>query len=292
MSRNIERNSLIKSLVDRGDKVFIEAGKLTIHSASKKPVPRDWLESHQKQLIRELCELFDIKAYYYQSFSTGNYETGSNNRLASGVTLQFKNVINQTDAYSVFNATLMRDRTTRHGRKGEPLHGKQFRVGPKSNFIKFWNRAGLRHVDSSKLHQYMGNLKSIVFTMTCDEKGKASNDSITTLDIPSEAVNAAISTTNSQLTYNYDTTNAQLRVTTKDLTQAHTEQGFQPFSGTGRANCGNTYIRECGSKVDLSSDSDIGTGFNNSTAKNDDNAQSTEEWLAEYDSTPKIGTDQ
>jgi len=128
--------------------------------------------------------------------------------------------------------------------------------------------------------------------MTCDEKGKASNDSITMLDIPSEAVNAAISTTNSRLTYNYDTTKAQLRATTKDLAPDHAQQGFQPFSSTGRGNCGNTVIRECGSKVAPSSDSDIGTGFNNSTAKNNDNTQSTEEWLAEYDSTPKIGTNQ
>lgn len=167
-------------LLQRGDEIYIAGGRLVIHSKSGKPVPDEWFKEKSHDLTCDILNKTNTEAFIYESYSTGQY--GS--KRYSGVTLQFTSLLSGNEAFAIFNADLKRLKTTSKGKKGEPLPEGQFRVGKKSGFYKFWNQTGLDLPPRlSSFHDYMGNLKSWLFTGDYRQGKKLSNESLKPLNI-------------------------------------------------------------------------------------------------------------
>jgi hypothetical protein len=64
--------SLLQRLIDQGDSVSIELGRLRIVPASGRPVPEGWLEGHSKELIGEILMALGQDAYEYVGYATGD----------------------------------------------------------------------------------------------------------------------------------------------------------------------------------------------------------------------------
>lgn len=148
-------------LLRRGDDVSIECGRLVVRPRSKKDVPQEWMNEHSEALIREIFSGLGLEAYRYYEYETGNYVS---NR-SGGVTLQFRSVMTRSYAYTIYNVELSRARNTKTGKNGGALPPRQFRIkSQRCGFYKFWERSGLKIPGRlSVFHDYMGNLKEILF---------------------------------------------------------------------------------------------------------------------------------
>jgi hypothetical protein len=154
-------NTMLKRLLLKGDYVAVKGGNLIIKAKTKDIVPDYWYKKHHDNMVRDIANLLGVPALQFISFNTGKY----GRHKADGVHLQFEDLTSPKDAYAIFNVDLARKRTTKTGKKGEPLSGKQFSVPKKSYFRQFWITTGLTEPDrSTKYSGYMGNLKPIVFT--------------------------------------------------------------------------------------------------------------------------------
>ena len=165
-------NSMFKTLLLRGDYVAVEAGRLTIRAKSEDSVPDYWYKQYHDNMVQDIAYLLGVPVLRFISFNTGKY----GRHKADGVNLQFEDLTSNKDAYAIFNVDLARKRTTKNGKKGQPLSGKQFSVPRKSLFRQFWIASGLIEPNrSTKYSGYMGNLKSIIFTANyqgTDSKGE------------------------------------------------------------------------------------------------------------------------
>lgn len=189
-----ESGRLLSRLIAKGDQLAIVSGRLLIISASGKEVPATWLDKHKEELLTEILKLTKQNGFMYDSYTAGNYST-DNAGKASGVTLQFINLSTSQSAYTVFNAELTRARKTRNKEAGTPLPSGQFRVTKKFYFYKFWQATGLKFPPRlCAFHDYMGNLKDLLFTATLDTSrtdGRLEKTSITPLNITYEQIKTA-----------------------------------------------------------------------------------------------------
>lgn len=184
---------MLKSLISRGDQVAIVDGILQIIPASGKPVPDDWYSDNKQRLITEITKTVSVTAYRYDSYSTGRYKSDQKGLYFSGVTLQFVNVVTGENPHAIFNAGLKRSRTTKSGKKGDPLPKGRFNITKNYAFFKFWERAKIPHPRRlSEYHEHMGKLRNMVFTMELNEKGKAVNDSLMPLSVSYDAIASAL----------------------------------------------------------------------------------------------------
>lgn len=96
--------------------------------------------------------------------------------MRGGVSLQFRNLVDGSERYSIFNAETRRNRNTQHGKKGSPLPRGHFRVTDRFKFYSFWLSTGLpvpRRL--SAFHDYMGKLGSLLFTSPATDGAKVAN---------------------------------------------------------------------------------------------------------------------
>jgi hypothetical protein len=105
----------LATLVNRGDAVSIEQGRLAISPPSGESLPAHWLQAHTPILLREILAALSIEAYEYISYTTGFY---GRIKAPPGVTLQPSATVTGINAYTLFNADLSRDRATKAGAKG------------------------------------------------------------------------------------------------------------------------------------------------------------------------------
>jgi hypothetical protein len=63
----------LATLVNRGDAVSIEQGRLAISPPSGESLPAHWLQAHTPILLREILAALSIEAYEYISYTTGFY---------------------------------------------------------------------------------------------------------------------------------------------------------------------------------------------------------------------------
>jgi len=173
-------SGLLTKLLNKGDNVSIVQGKLLIKPSSGLAVPSNWLKQHESLLINDICQLFNVIALRYVSYSTGCY--GS--KKSQGITLQFSNLQTSDEAYVIYNANLRRTRNSKRGKKGEPLPSKQFIVSKRSSFYKFWCSTGLPLPRSlSKFYECMGKLKHITFTSQVDFKNRIADKTLPLLEV-------------------------------------------------------------------------------------------------------------
>lgn len=256
----------VSRLLQRGDAVAIEQGRLIIRPASGKPVPKHWLDQHGDQLIRQILQLLELTAYRYIGYSTGQY----GKHKAAGVTLQFVSVTSGESGFTIFNADLSRSRTTASGKKGERLPGKQFRVSKSSEFYRFWLRTGLRVPQSlSRFHGYMGNLRGLLFIAPV-AGDRLIKSGIRLCEVDTASIRQSFNVHKPCISDAHHMHKPCISNMHKESAPAHTAQGFQPSSGACENGHGNKVISRHGD-----------TGSHSHTHTNPV-FQSNEEWLVAY----------
>jgi len=171
---------LLNQLLRQGDIVAIIQGRLSVTPANGVALPQHWFNDHESVLTQTIIKQLGINAYRYVSYSTGAY--GKQNY--QGITLQFEHLLTGELAYVVFNASLKRAKTTKHGKKGEPLSGKKFITTKGSKFCQFWQSTGLIFPKRlAGFYDCMGKLKSLVFTGNVDHNNRFIDKKIALLGI-------------------------------------------------------------------------------------------------------------
>ena len=278
---------LLTQLAQNND-VFIKQGKLVIlpHDLT---VPVTLLAKQEPIIIQAIIELLNIDAFQYTGYSTGSYESSK----YQGITLQFINVLAGANAYVIFNANLKRERTTKHGKKGELLPNGKFTVSKSSKFYKFWLSTGV--VLPKRLASFydcMGKLKPLLFTGKTDSNGRFLDKNIALVCVDSEQIIQKLTgglsgkTPDNSLTTSRQTPdNSLTRMPDKHFNTDQARKGVQPFPSTGA----KKYVLSIqGSKVKegitpvLNS---IDKGINESVraAKKQPEEQTVDEWIADWE---------
>lgn len=264
---------VIRKLLSRGDEIGIERGRLVIRPISGMPVPSNWFEEHSPALIREVLSTLGVEAYEYCGYTTGHY--GS--RKLPGLTMQFQSAVTDESNYAIFNAELTRSRSTEAGKKGAPLPAGHFRVGKRSHLYRFWQSTGLPEPKRlAALHDYMGNLRGILFMADRTEghQNRLDAGSLQPLSVPALDLRRAFLPDSLRTVPGQVPDNIQTRVPDKDSAQALAVRGFQPKATTCHWSYGKAVISEHGNK-------EIGSS---SLSEKMPEEQTTEEWLADYSS--------
>ena len=172
---------LLNQLLARGDKVSIEGGKLVVVPASGKPVPSDWFDANEPEIVEQIAVQTGVIILRYTEYSTGAYSA----HFYQGVTLQFDCVTTLADAYAIFNCILTRARTTKHGAADKPLPKKHFRLNRKHQLTTFLKRSGIQPRRLSDAYKSMGKLKGLLFSasFSVSKGSRLESDSITPLNL-------------------------------------------------------------------------------------------------------------
>ena len=234
---------LVPMMLNRGDSISIKCGLLVVLPASRLPVSQKWRDENSINVVTEILQKTGKDGFLYIDYSTGNYF----NRLASGASLQFQNLITQVKTYAIFNANLTRSRNTKSGKAGDPLPTDQFHLAKGSEFIKFWHKAGVKKPSSStEYYKRMGNLKTLFFTgnLHATKKDRLVSDSITPLEITLDEILKAYNLSDSSaINERQLCDNPAIRVSDKKTLQASETLGLQTDSTAGAICYGKTVIR-------------------------------------------------
>jgi hypothetical protein len=265
-------DTLIRRLLRRKAEVSIELGRLVVRQPNGEKVDQDWLEKYSPALLREILTTLGIEAYEYCSYKTGNYGGPKH----AGITLQFTSGIADVSTYTIFNVGLTRTRTTKSGKEGSPLPKGHFIVTKGGAFYKFWKSTALTIPKSlTSFHDYMGNLKGILYTANLTEgreDGRMVASSIKALSVSSDLMKERFLPDNPRITSGYAPDNCRITNPDKDSATGHAVRTFQPNSTT----CGQHY----GKAVIRKSDD---TGAHSSAPRsNRVDDQSNDEWEAAY----------
>lgn len=264
---------VIRKLLSRGDEICVERGRLVIRPVSGMPVPPDWFQEHSPAILREVLTTLGVEAYEYCRYTTGHYGL----RKRPGLTLQFQSAITHEEAYAIFNVELTRSRSTGAGKRGAPLPTGHFRVGKRSHLYRFWRSTGLPEPKRlAALHDYMGNLRGIVFTAGRVEsrKNRMSAGSLQPLSVSVLEVRRSFLPDNLRTTRGQTPDNIQTRVPDKDSAQALAVRGLQPKPITCYGDHGTAVISERGGK----------RGGSSPLSYKRPQDQTNDEWLADYSS--------
>lgn len=257
-------------LLKKSDEISIDSGRLVIHPKSKKAVPQAWLDEHSEEIIKDILAGIGRDAYQYYEYGTGFYGP----KLLSGVTLHFRSVVKRSHAYTIYNAELSRSRSTVAGKKGERLPAGQFRIkSQRCGFHKFWERSGLKvPTRLSAFHDYMGNLKGILFIADGSDSDSERLDSKTLrpLSVTAEEIERAFLADNSLTVSSQKADNFQTTLPDKKFAPGHRKQGSQARSNT------------CSSPHDKAVNRSRSVVHRSPTPKTPPPEQDHEEWLEDY----------
>ena len=238
-------NMLIR-LLKKGDEVSIDLGRLAIRPKSKKAVPQEWLGEHSDAIIKDILSGLGIDSYQYYDYGADFYGA----KKSGGVTLHFRSVVKRTHAYAIYNADLSRSRNTVAGKKGGRLPAGQFRIkNQRWGFHKFWERSGLKFpARLSSFHDYMGNLKGILFIADGSDSGSERLDKKTLrpLSVTAEEIERAFLADNSLTVSSQKADNIRTSLPDKELAPDHGKQGSQARSNTCSSRHGKAVNRSRG----------------------------------------------
>jgi hypothetical protein len=239
--------ALLTTLMKRGNTVSIDQGRIIIDAPDSPPnsIKEKWIDSNRLELAREIANLTGDEILYFHSYKTGSYGKA----LASGVTLQFAGLATGRSFYTVFNVSLKRSRTTAKYKAGTPLPDGQFRITKMNKFYRFWLTTGLKIPPRlSTFHDYMGNLKKVLFTANVHKGDRLDKDTIQPYNLHSDQLKNlilpdTIHTTPIQEPYNIHTGKPY-----KQIEQAQPYQRIHSKPATYKNSCGirlkgNTSIR-------------------------------------------------
>ena len=239
----MSKSALVPMLLSRGDIISIERGLLEVVPASGKHVPKKWLSGNHVAIVTEILRKTGQEGIVYSEYTTGRY----GHKLASGVTLQFKSVLEGAEAYAIFNADLTRKRNTKHGRAGDPLPKGQFHVAKGSGFCKFWASTGLPSRRLSSYYEHMGNLSQFFFEPQdiYASNNRLKSSQLQPLQISCVEIEQAFNCADKAPTINRQHTDKPpTEATDKETLQPLKTLDLQPGFTTGESYCGKTVIRE------------------------------------------------
>lgn len=243
-STKLERGDLMSPLfrlIERGDRVEVLKGRLSITPISGRPIPDQWLKKHEKNLVLDMANLTNQVYLTYSGFDCGYY----GKHKAGGINIKLTNMSNHKPCYTIFNAGLKRSRKSKKGEAGSRLPKGQFTITNKQGFYLFWLSTGLKVPDrvNSRLWGYMGNLAPLHFTGSYDtadsKQEKILTKSLKPLCISHEAlINTGMfihkpCTSEAQAIHNTYTSPIH-----KKTEQAQWQQGPQAEATAGEINCG------------------------------------------------------
>ena len=235
---------LVPLMLNRGDSLAIKCGALVVLPASGLPVPQKWLDDNSINVVTEILQQTGKDGLLYLEYSTGNYCKS----LASGVTLQFQNLMTGVKAYAIFNADLTRSRSTKNGKAGEPLPTGKFNLAKGAGFIKFWNKTGVKKpLSRTEFHKRMGNLKALLFTGNPHptKQDRLVSGSIKPLEITLDEIIKAYNLSDSSAIIERQLCdNPAIRVSDKETLQPSETLGLQTNSTTRANYYGKTVIRK------------------------------------------------
>lgn len=266
-------NSLLRRLLTKGHIVSISDGMVCLETSSESLIPDDWLSENGDQLIIDAATILGVVALRYEAYSTGNY--GEHRK--GGLTLQFSEFASGSDSHVIFNADLTRVRNGKRGSSGSPLPKGQFRIGRKSHFYKFWKNTDLKIPPRlSSFHDYMGNLKQLVFTGEYGKGDRLDASTLRPLNVTHQQLVDAASLSNipdnSRTTPGQTPDNCQTRSPYKETPEIQQSQGLRPFSTACKDNYGTS------KQVDTDRSMNVITMHTHKRPID----QSTEEWLRDY----------
>ena len=234
---------IVPMLLSRGDIISIERGLLEVIPASGKHVPKKWLSDNRVGIVTEILRKTRQECIVYSEYTAGRY----GHKLVSGVTLQFKSVLEGAEAYAIFNADLTRKRNTKHGRAGDPLPKGQFHVAKGSGFCKFWASTGLPSRRLSSYYEHMGNLSQFFFEPQdiYASNNRLKSSQLQPLQISCVEIEQAFNCADKAPTINRQHTDKPpTEATDKETLQPSKTLDLQADSAAGSIYCGNTVIRE------------------------------------------------
>ena len=235
---------LVPLMLNRGDSLAIKCGALVVLPASGLPVPKKWLDDNSFNVVTEILQQTGKDGLLYLEYSTGNYCKN----LASGVTLQFQNLMTGVKAYAIFNADLTRSRSTKNGKAGDPLPTGQFNLAKGAAFVKFWDKTGVKKpLSRTEFHKRMGNLKALLFTGNPHptKQDRLVSSSIKPLEITFDEIIKAYNLSDSSAIIERQLCdNPAIRVSDKETLQPSETLGLQTNSTTCANYYGKTVIRK------------------------------------------------
>ena len=235
---------LVPLMLNRGDSLAIKCGALVVLPASGLPVPKKWLDDNSFNVVTEILQQTGKDGLLYLEYSTGNYCKS----LASGVTLQFQNLMTGVKAYAIFNADLTRSRSTKNGKAGDPLPTGQFNLAKGAAFVKFWDKTGVKKpLSRTEFHKRMGNLKALLFTGNPHptKQDRLVSGSIKPLEITLDEIIKAYNLSDSSAIIERQLCdNPAIRVSDKETLQPSETLGLHADSTTGENYYGKTVIRK------------------------------------------------
>jgi len=177
----------------------------------------------------------------------------------------------------VFNVDLKRSRGVN---KGKPLPKGKFTVSKRMHFYKFWLKTGLRFPDRlCHFHDYMGNLRELI--LTGERVGKRlSASTLQPLNLESESIKRLILPPSRHPTPTQQTPSVHPILPPKESAEAQQSSTIQPDQTAGASNHGNKVVRDTGTRD---------TVYPPNSISSKAQAQSVEEWLAEYSRTESPG---
>lgn len=263
--------SPLARLIERGDRVEVLKGQLTITPRSGRPIPDPWFKENESLLVLDMANLTNQLYLSYTGFDCGFY----GQHKAGGLNLHLTNMKDNKECYTIFNIGLKRQRDSKTGQAGARLPKGQFTVTKKQNFYAFWLSTELKIPDrpSSRLWAYMGNLKPLHLTGSYDpsdtKREKIQTKTLNPLNVSYESLLNI-----GQLIHKPCSPQAQgihseyTKAIHKETSSDQQPQGIQPISITGKNNHGT---RLQGKEVISNHDTHPNSLIN----------QSVDDWLAE-----------
>ncbi|MFO1368796.1 MAG: hypothetical protein U1F46_07350 [Marinagarivorans sp.] len=162
-------NSVLGELLRRGDIVAVEGGRLMIQFASGERPTKPWLKQNRSQLIKDVARLTGREILEFCQYSTGRYRFGERaekaEKLISGVTLSYGDVLSGQTYRMCFNAELTYAKDTCKKQKGQELPKGRFRVKRRSSLITYWEKVGFSMPRRlSEFHEHLGKLSEVLIT--------------------------------------------------------------------------------------------------------------------------------
>lgn len=233
--------AMIKSLLTRGDYVAVEAGRLVITPISGKPVPDVWFRENMPAFMADIAVTTGCSIFQYQRFVVKKFGVQGHD----GVMLDYVNICTGEGAQVFYNAELTRDRTTKAGKKGDPLPRGKFRVTKNHAFTKYWLSLGLslpRRL--AEFHDCMGKLGAVYVTGLRNAKGIIDKATLKPVcfsvgELKKAFLINAQSPDNSLATSRQAPDNCPTRAPDKEPPQTQALQGFQANLSTSNT---STYL--------------------------------------------------
>jgi hypothetical protein len=266
------RRSVLERIIHSDIDLSIAKGQLAYSKEKVSDEQVHFLEHNRKQLEKAILEISNRDAFQYHRFTIGNY--GSHRQ--PGITLFLSNIISGESAFTIFNVSRKRARTTAAGIAGAPLKGNRFIITKNYDLFKFWKSTDLKTPTLSDFSRHLGNIKPLMLVGEFnhpEQPDKLQASTIRAMNITNSELAMLIN--KSSIAYQQAVNNLSITPVNKDIAKSLITIDAQPKSTKSEQNCENKLISK---KITSSSSNDLDSGVNSKPPSQ----QTHEEWLADF----------